>query len=195
VPEGSPPDPAPVTEALEASPDPNETETPSEARSPEEIEAIWKNRVSKKDAAHDAEVKALRENLAAAEKRATAKAAAEAADASEADQWKARAEAAEAQVQQERQDHIREVRSTKYPHAAEALDPDVIAAMDEGKLASLNSRLSGEEEEPSGGPIDPNAAPKRPPTPPTAPKEKSVAELEGDLRKFAPEFIADMANK
>jgi hypothetical protein len=79
VPEGSPTDPPAETVTEETT---TTEEVVTEARSPEEIEAIWKNRVSQKDIAHAAEAKALREQLAAAEARVSAKAAADLAGAS-----------------------------------------------------------------------------------------------------------------
>lgn len=194
MPEGSPTDPTPTTETEEVTAEATEAEeVATESRSPEEIEAIWKNRVSQKDKAHAAEAKALREERDAALAAANAKVKAEAVDASEADQWKARAEAAEKAAADERQARIIDVRSAKYPAAAEALGADVIAAMDEGKLAAANARLSSDEP-PAPSPMDPNAAPKRNPAPPKSAGDKSVADLESDLRKFSPEFSERIAN-
>jgi hypothetical protein len=160
----------------------------TETRSPEEIEAIWKNRVSQKDRAHAAEAKALRERAEAAEAKAARTAEAEAEGSSDADQWKAKYEASQKAVEQERTERLIEVREAKYPMAAEALEPEVLAKMDEGKLAALNARLDDGEPAPSGR-IDPNAAPRRTPSPPTSPRDKSVAELEADLKRYGPGYV------
>jgi hypothetical protein len=163
------------------------------------VEAIWKNRVSQKDKAHAAEARALRDEAAANKARADRLEAEQRTrtqgDLSEADRWKAQAEAANAALEQERQQRIAEVRVTKYPAAAEALDEAIILSMDEGKLAALNARLTSDGEPPApSGPIDPNSAPKRPATPPSSPGDKSVEELQGDLKKYGPSYADRVVN-
>lgn len=158
----------------------------------EEVEAIWKNRVSQKDKAHAAEAKALREQVASYEKRLSAKAEADSADESETGQWKAKYEEAQKAADQERQARLIEVREAKYPLAAEALEPEILAQMDEGKLAALNARLDSEEAPATGTRIDPNAAPRRSPSPPTSTRDKSVAELEADLKQHGPAYVASI---
>jgi len=190
--EGSPPDPEVPSASAEATPpaDPVEpTEPASEVaptgRTPEEVEAIWKNRVAGKDRAHNEEVRVLREQLEAAK--------APKPDGSDSEDWKTKAEQAEAKLAEKEKAHAVEVRSVKYTAAAEALDPDILASMDEAKLAALNARLAGDEEPPPI--IDPSAAPRRTSGPPTPPREKSVEELESDLKRLEPEYTSALQDQ
>lgn len=195
--EGSPPEPAPESAPPEATdeqqPEP-QPEVAEEERTPESVEAIWKNRVAGKDRAHAAETATLRQQL---EVERTAREALERQrqtgvvdEQSEAAQWKAKAEAAEQQAADVKAAALVEVRSVKYAAAAEALDdPKVLAAYDEAKLAALNARLSGDEASPPPV-IDPNS-PRRPTSPPPT-REKGIAELESDLKKYEPEFKASL---
>ena len=195
MPEGSPPDPVEGSATPEGSSEEGQEPTTDEAqeRTPEEIEAIWKNRVSQKDKAHNAEAQALRNQNETLKQRLERMEAEQRqkneGDLSEADQWKAKAEDAERRAQQADQQRVIDVRLAKYPAAAEALDEAVLGSMDEGKLAALNTRLAGEGSPPSG-PIDPNSAPKRNPAPPKSAADKSVAELESDLERYGPAFAA-----
>lgn len=166
-------------------------EATSQERTPDEIEAIWRNRIAGKDRAHAAETSTLRQQLEEANRRAAAaearKAQEAAAEMSEAEQWKARAEEAERRAAEIERQRVLDVRTAKYGAAAEALDADVLAAMDEAKLAALNARLTGDEA-PAPPLIDPNSPRRQSASPAPSPREKSVEELEADLRKFEPEF-------
>ena len=204
--EGSPTDPAPqsdpnvVTPADPANPTAEEVEAEVAAtgRTVEEVEAIWKNRIAGKDRAHAAEAATLRQQIEAANQRAAAaearKAAEDAANMTEAEQWKAKAEENARELERERQTRILEVRSTKYSAAAEHLDEGALVAMDEAKLAALNARLQGDEPPPPPPIVDPNT-PRRPSTAPPAPRERSVEELEADLRKHEPAFQAGLTEQ
>lgn len=197
--EGSPSDP-PAASAEPAVTPPTEpteeqlNEVTNEERTPEQVEAIWKNRVAGKDRAHAAETATLREQIEAANRRAEAaearKRAEDEASMTEAEQWRSKAEAAEQTLARERQERIVEVRTAKYGAAAEHLDEAALATMDEAKLASLNARLAGGEE-PEPPVIDPSRPPRRT-TDPAASRERGVAELESDLKKFEPEFQASL---
>lgn len=198
--EGSPPDPAPASEAPEAppaSPAEGQAEQPQEARTSEEVEAIWRNRVAGKDRAHAAETATLRsqidsltrerESLRATQTQQTTSAE------SDANAWKERAEAAERERDAERQTRLLEVRSVKYAAAAEALDEPTLAAMDEAKLAALNARLTGDEAPPPPV-IDPSRAPRTAPSPPVPPNERSVEDLERELKQNEPAFVEGLRN-
>lgn len=190
--EGSPPTPPPDgTAAAPPAPPLDDEQDEQPGQTVEDVEAIWKNRVAGKDKAHAAETKALREQLAAAEARANRKVEVEAAGSSDAEQWKAKYEEAQQAAEQERQARLIEVREAKYPLAAEALEPAQLASMDEGKLAALNARLDTDETPPAGR-IDPNAAPRRTPSPPANPKDRSVEELEADLKRYGPAYVASI---
>lgn len=197
--EGSPPDPASASEApaVTEPTEPTEAEvsevTATEPRTPEEIEAIWKNRVAGKDRAHAAETATLRQQLEQERRQREAlenqRSAEQAGQLSEAEQWKQKAEAAEARAAEIEKQRILDVRTAKYGAAAEALDETVLVAMDEAKLAALNARLSGEEAPPAPV-IDPNQ-PRRP-TASAPSREKGIEELEADLKKYEPEFRATL---
>ncbi len=198
--EGSPPDPAAVSAEGEPAPTPAEEPSDSELegavsteRTPEQIEAIWRNRVAGKDRAHAAEAATLRQQIADYEARLAQRTQQENAEMSEAEREKARADAAEQQLAAERQARVLDVRKVKYAAAAEHLDEPTLAAMDEAKLASLNARLTDDGEGTPPPPVmDPSSAPRRSAAPPTSAKEKSVEELEADLRKYEPEFEASL---
>lgn len=160
-------------------------ETP---RTAEQVEAEYKARLSGKDKAHAAEVAELRRQLEAAQQTGTQKAT----EGEQANQTveQLRAELARAQKaqQEQAQQFTGQLRSTKYPYAAEALDPQVLATMDEAKLAGLNARLTPSR--PSAG-IDPSTPPKdTAPAKPTS--EKTAAELKQDLAKYGPAFAQEL---
>jgi hypothetical protein len=187
VQEGSPPDPAPESEAPEVTP-PAAGEVTPEASTPEQVEAIWKNRVAGKDRAHAAAEAALRDQIAELNRKMEGKTAVDAENMSEVERANARAEAAERRANDIEQQRVLDVRSAKYPFAVEALKtPAALAAMDEADLAALNATLSGGEPPPPPV-IDPNAARRPSSTPPNAPRDRSIEELEADLKNQAPAF-------
>lgn len=186
--EGSPPDPAPESQATEVTP-PAEGEVTPEAATPEQIEAIWKNRVAGKDRAHAAAEQALRDQIAELNGKLAGKAAVDAENMTEVERANARAEAAERRANEIEQQRVLDVRRVKYASAAEAVDDDaVLATMDEAKLAALNARLTGDETPPPTTVIDPNAARRPSSATPAAPRERSIEELEADLKNQAPAF-------
>jgi hypothetical protein len=189
VQEGSPPDPAPESQAPEATP-PAAGEVTPEATTPEQVEAIWKNRVAGKDRAHAAAEAALRDQIADLNRRLEGKQAVDAENMSDVERANARAEAAEQRAQAAEQQRLLDVRAVKYAAAAEALDdPAQLATMDEAKLAALNARLTGDETPPPPPTvIDPNAARRPGSTPPAAPRDRSIEQLESDLKDQAPAF-------
>jgi hypothetical protein len=188
VQEGSPPDPASESPATEVTP-PAAGEVTPEAATPEQIEAIWKNRVAGKDRAHAASEAALRDQIAELNTRLAGKQAVDAENMTEVERANARAEAAEQRAQAAEQQRLLDVRSVKYAAAAEALDdPAQLATMDEAKLAALNARLAGDETPTPPPVIDPNAARRPGSTPPAAPKDRSIEQLESDLKDQAPAF-------
>jgi hypothetical protein len=195
VQEGSPPDATPPSDTPDVT-----TAPPSDADvdavvdpapTVEGIEAIWKNRVAGKDRAHAAETAELRRQIEERDRRLAEKQERESADMTDAEREKARADAAEQRLAEIERNAVRDVRQVKFAAAAEVLDEGTLVGMDEAKLAALNARLSGDEGTPPP-PIDPNA-PRRPSNaPPAAPRDKSVEELEADLRKHEPSFVASL---
>lgn len=205
--EGSPTDPTPPSEivtdptaaigATARHADDSEQLVDQNGKTVEEVEAIWKNRVAGKDRAHAAAEQALREerDRIAAERDALKREREQQQQStmSEADRYKAQAEQFQRELEQERQQRVIDLRTVKYSAAAEHLDTQALFAMDEGKLAALNARLTGEAEPAgSGGPIDPNMAPKRSAAPPSSPAEKTKDDLLADLQKHEPEFTASL---
>lgn len=159
----------------------------SGAQSVEEVEAFWRNRMSGKDKADAAEKKALREQIAALESQQKASPQQGGDDPREAEIARLKQELEQTKVMS-----AIETRKAKYPFAADSLDDDTLARMDEARLAGLNARL-GTEAEPQrkGSYSDPNAAQRRTQTA-TPPTEKSPDDLKSDLRKYSPGFVNDL---
>lgn len=194
--EGSQPDPTPPSAEGEPAV-PATDAAPVEAPTPQtvdEVEAIWRNRVSGKDRAHAAETATLRQQIEDYKSRLTQKEVTDLEGASDAEQWKARYEAEQQRADAAERQRLLDVRTAKYGAAAETLDEATIASMDEARLAALNARLQGDDT-PRAIPMDPNAAPKRSSTPPASPREKSVAELESDLAKYEPEMLDALSQR
>lgn len=195
--EGSPPtSEAGSAEAEVTSPpaEPTEgevAEVTNAERTPDEVEAIWKNRVAGKDRAHAAETAALREQIDGLNRQMQGRQTEEAAQASESDQWKAKFEESERTRTEEARRHAVEIRTAKYAAAAEALDEATLGSMDEGKLAALNARLT-EGEAPPPPVVDPSSARRPTPGTSTAPRDRSIEELESDLQKQAPAFVESL---
>ena len=169
-------------------------EQESEARTPEEVEAFWKNRQAAEARAHAERERVLREEVEALKRQVDTKRAADAAAGVQTQQsvqsLQAQLEAAQAELKTERETRIIEVRKAKYPAAAESVK-DAIAAMDEADLAALNERLRSLTA-PTGTRIDPNT-PGRPSNgAPSEPREKSIEELKGDLERMGPAFAAEL---
>jgi hypothetical protein len=191
VQEGSPPtEEVPSATGEATPPEPTESaveEVVSPERTAEEVEAIWKNRVAGKDRAHAAAEQTLRSQIDDLNRQLQGKQTTDAADMSEVEREKARADAAEARAEAAERQRVQDLRLLKYAAAAEVLDPAELAVIDEARLAALNARLTGEEA-PAPPVIDPNAARRPSPTPPAAPRDRSIEELEADLKRHEPAF-------
>jgi hypothetical protein len=191
VQEGSPPTEEAPSAAGEATP-PEPTEESAEDVAPEErtadeVEAIWKNRVAGKDRAHAESERVLRQQIDDLNRQMQGRQATDTANMSEVEREKARADAAEARAEQAERQRVQDLRTLKYAAAAEVLDASELAVIDEARLAALNARLTGDET-PAPPVIDPNAARRPPSTTPAAPRERSVEELEADLKRHEPAF-------
>lgn len=129
---------SPSTEQVdEASPE----GTPTPQPTVEEVEAIWKKRVSGKDKAHEAEVAELRRQLEAA--RTPQPASAPAGETPE----QVRIRELEERLKRTEVEKALAERKARFPHAAEDLGED-IASVDEARLARLEARLAAEEAAP-----------------------------------------------
>lgn len=155
----------------------------------EQVEAEYKARLSGKDKAHAAETKALREQLAALQSAQQGAVAAADGSTTEAAALKQQLADMQKQIQQREQEYTATLRATQYPYAAEALDPQVLASMDEAKLAGLNARL-----EPAGRPtfgID-SSTPARTVSAPKTIEDMTLEEVREALKREAPAFEAEI---
>lgn len=171
-----------------AAPESQPAESSAPAPTAEEVAAEYKARLSGKDKAHAAEVAELRRQLDAAQQTSTSTATQAEQKDQTVEQLKAQLAEAQKTNQQQTQDFQKTIRSTKYPNAAEALDPQTLATMDEAKLAGLEARLAPGK--PTPAPVDPNT-----PAANAAPKpksEKTAAELKADLAKESAGFLQQL---
>lgn len=175
-----------------------ETETAlDQSLSAAELDEQWRNRMSQRDKAHAAELKALRERNEATERSLqefrTRQEQQRLAGMSEAERVAAERDQLRQELEAERQARVIDTRKARFPHIAAELDDQSIAVMDEGKLAALNTRLSvnpASVEPPSL--IDPNSAARTMANPPTAPGEKSSEALKADLAAMGPAFSREI---
>jgi hypothetical protein len=167
--------------------------SPPEPPTPEQVEAEWKHRVSQKDKAHAAETKNLRDQIAALSGVASTAEQTATGSLSEAEALRQQLATAQKTLQQKDAEHAAQLRTIRFPNAAEALDASALAAMDEAKLAGLEARLSAPA--PRGIPIDPSTPPRAPSGGGKPIEEKTSAELREDLRRMAPQIIAEMGRQ
>jgi hypothetical protein len=147
--------------------------------------------LSGKDKAHAAEVAALRAQLESEQGHAQTATQQQEAAGDEVAALKRQLAEAQKQNQTQQRDFQQTIRSTKYPYAAEALDPETLATMDEAKLAGLDARLK-----PSTPvvPVDPNT-PQGGTTAPKPPSEMSSKELKEQLARQAGQFAEELRNR
>jgi len=173
---------------VEATPATPEMESQAVAPTAEQVEAEYKARLSGKDKAHAAETKALREQLAALQSAQQNAVAQVDGTMSEAEALKRQLAETQKQLQQREQEFTATLRSTMYPYAAEALDPQVLASMDEAKLAGLNARL--QPARPAFG-ID-SSTPARTASAPKTIEDMTLEEVKDALQRAAPAFEAEL---
>lgn len=158
----------------------------------EERDAFWQARMSGKDRAHNAELGQVRQDFEA-QIAALRTPAAPPNETPEA----ARIRELEQQVATEQRARVVTEYRAKYPYAAAMLG-DEIVKLSEAKVAALDA---GRLDAPTGDQatngagfpiIDPNSAPRRPAgMPATKPNaDKSIEELEADLRAMTPAYQA-----
>ena len=156
-------------------------------RTPEQVEAEWQARQSALGRQHAAETQALRAQVAALE--ASQKDSSQRTVA-ENDAIKTELENTKRQLVETQRTALVQTRAARFPNAADALEPDVLAAMDEAKLAGLEARLA-----PQVSPSAPPLASSTPAKGSSAAKplsEKSIAELEADLKRYGPQFEKEL---
>jgi hypothetical protein len=153
---------------------------PETVRTPEQVEAEWAAKQSALGRQYAATEKALRDQIAAL----TAAPAASGATGSD-DAIREENERLRKQLVETERAHTRDVRAARFPLAAEALEPDVLATMDEARLSGLEARLTP-------APSTARVMSSTPPRTSEAPKpltEKTSDELKADLARYAPDFL------
>ncbi len=175
-----------------------EPQEPTTPRTPEEIEAEWRHRVSQNDKAHQKEAAALREQVsrfqAAEEQRRRAEEAERQSRMTAEERVQDQIKTLERQLEQERVGRVIDARKLRFPNITAELDEQAIAVMDEGKLAALESKLTGQTAQPPSL-IDPNSAARAANGTPVTPREKTSDELKQDLHRLGPEFARELANR
>jgi hypothetical protein len=170
----------------ESSAPPEEEPVASLARTVEDVEAEYRSRISGKDK----EAQALRAEIARlSEKDRATQAVAEAQRAQELGE----VEALRRQLSEERAQRVVDTRRARYPQASETLGDDVLAAMDEGRLAALEARLTPEARSAPPPRIDANSPPRNPPAGQRG--EPSIEELRAELQRLTPEYIASLNDR
>lgn len=153
----------------------------------EEVEAYWRNRVSKKDQAHAAAERTLREELETLQGRQAAAATASPAGAGQSGSTSEAEAALRRQIEQtnaaleaEKAARVIDQRKAKYPLLAQqGLEDAVFASASDASLAKLNALA---DDEPSGTFIAPTGPKRGAPTTAKPTEQKTKDELLADLR-------------
>ena len=168
---------------------------PAEPQTPEEVEAIWRNRFSQRDRAHNAEVQSLREQMDAL--RSSPPSQPPSGGGNPDDGYKARYEQTARELETERQLRAIEARRGKFPALASEVsadDPLWASAKDE-TLSRLNATITQPPPPVSGGPIDPNN-PRRDARPGSKdPMQMTKDELLRELQRLSPAEEARMRDQ
>ena len=164
-----------------------EPEVPASNLSAEDVDAQWRNRMSQRDKAHAAELKALRDRQEASDRQLKALQDADEqrrlAGMSEAERVQAQNKQLQDDLAAERLGRVADVRRAKYPNIAGEFDDSVLAAMDDGRLADLNVRLGSAQTATPQSLIDPNSAARSQPAVPNGSQPKTLEELQVEFRR------------
>lgn len=158
-------------------------------KTPEEIDAFWRKRVSEKDKAHAAAEQALREELESLKRTPSAGATSSNGQPGTAGQEDPRIAELTRQLEAEKVSRLIDGRKAKYPHLAGQVGnaDGIFSSADEATLAKLNALA--DDSDPGGTFIAPTG-PKRAPSTAAKPlHEKSKAELEADLKAATPGYV------
>jgi len=166
----------------------------SNQSTPEDIEAYWRNRQSGSDKAHSEETRVLREQLAVAQAAADAKVEAGASSDDVVGELRRQNADLQQQVKQTEAQRLVDTRRAMYPAAAEALaDNQLVASMDEGRLAALNVKLTDEANPPPGAPLMDGNNPARPGNaPPKRLSDMSADELKGVMEQGSAQWLDEV---
>jgi septal ring factor EnvC (AmiA/AmiB activator) len=167
-----------------------EAAAPQQTRTPEQVEAEWSAKQAALGRQYAATERALREEIASL--KASQQSAVETASGTQTEAEALRKQLAdqEKRLQQREQEYTANLRATKYPLAAETLEPQVLATMDEARLAGLEARLTPHRP-PMG--ID-SSTPPRTASAPKSPDEMSVEEMKAELERLAPAFAREIGS-
>jgi hypothetical protein len=182
--------PAPLTPGQETQPpaQPDGSAPPPEPQTPEDVEAIWRNRFSQRDRAHNAEVESLRQQLDEARRSADAKPT---DGQAQPDSYKARFEQSQQELERERQARQVTERRLRFPALSQEVpadDPMWVSGRDE-TLARLNATFTAPAPPPPTGHVDANN-PSRSNLAPKPVAEMSKDELLAELKRLAPNVDA-----
>jgi len=169
----------------ESSAPPEEPVAPA-ARTVEDVEAEYRSRISGKDR----EAAALRAEIARFTERDRAQ---QAVTEAQRAQELGEVEALKRQLAEERSAHVVDTRRARYPQASETLGDDVLAAMDEGRLAALEARLTPEARSAPAPRIDTNTPPRQPAQGQRV--EPTIEDLRAELQRLAPEYVASLNDR
>lgn len=181
-PEAQPSGQAPV-EGQQPTPDGS---APPAPQTVEEVNAIWQNRFSQRDRAHNAEVESLRQQVA--DLRAAPPPPQADGSPAPVDSYKARYEATQQELNQWKQQATVNDRRARYPQLAgeiAATDPVWSQANDES-LARMNALINQPAPPPRTGPIDANQPPRTTPGTPKPLDQMSQQELLQELARLSP---------
>lgn len=155
-----------------------------DGRTVEAVEAEYQARISGKDKAHAAEKRALEARIASLEAETQQKVGTQMTELEQLKADNARLAAEKAAAEGLAQEKVIEARKARFPNAAESLGDDLVGTMDETRLTELETRLAGAAT-PGTGQMLSNMAHRPAGEPPKDVRDKTVAELEADLRKYA----------
>jgi hypothetical protein len=178
----SPDNPA-LTNGADAQPDGSAPATP---QTPEEVEAIWRNRFSQRDRAHNAEVESLRQQMEGLQRSVEASQAGQPAQSGEPS-YKARYEQTARELETERQARQTSERRLRFPALAGEVPPDdpMWASSRDETLARLNATFAAPPRPEPTGHVDANNPARQVVTSKT-PNEMSKDELLQELARVAP---------
>lgn len=181
----SPDNPA-LTNGAEAQPD--QGSAAPAPQTPEEVEAIWRNRFSQRDRAHNAEVESLREQMESLQRSVEAsQQGGQAAQSSGEPSYKARYEQTQRELEVERQARQTTERRLRFPALAGEVAPDDplwVSARDE-TLARLNATFGAPPPPEPTGHVDANN-PARTTVTPKPIGDMTKDELLAELQRLAP---------
>lgn len=180
------PEPGALTNGEVSQPDSTGSEPPA-PQTPEEVEAIWRNRFSQRDRAHNAEVDSLRQQMENLQRSVEAASTGGQAANSGEPSYKMRYEQTQRELETERQARQTTERRLRFPALAGEIAPDDpvwVSARDE-TLARLNATFSAPPPPEPTGHVDANNPARQTMT------QKPIAdmtkdELLNELQRLAP---------